>query len=71
MGGPGGWLTHVRRRVKDNGHAVIVVAEGYGEFLRKPGDPIEYDAGGNKRIPDVGKCLPMSLGLCSKCKTMP
>jgi 6-phosphofructokinase 1 len=38
--------------MKDKGSAVIVVAEGCGETLMKGYE--EYDAGGNKIIPDVG-----------------
>jgi len=50
--GPDGCLPHLRRRVKEQGYAVVVVAEGAGEELM--GTSAEVDAGGNKKLPAIG-----------------
>ena len=39
-------------RVKEQGHAVVVVAEGAGEDLL--GKSSEVDAGGNRKLPPIG-----------------
>ncbi len=43
------------QRVKDNGHAVVVVAEGAGEELL--GTNAAVDAGGNRKLPAIGEFL--------------
>lgn len=54
--GPKGFLEFLEQRVKDNGHAVVVVAEGAGEDLLSKSS--EVDAGGNRKLPPIGvKCL--------------
>eukprot|EP00536_Pseudo-nitzschia_multiseries_P008265 jgi/Psemu1/257035/estExt_Genewise1Plus.C_2080027 len=50
--GDRGCLPHIMRRVKDQGYAVIVVAEGAGEELL--GTSAETDAGGNRKLPPIG-----------------
>lgn len=45
-------LAFLKRRVEANGHAVIVVAEGFGEVIF--GQNTETDAGGNRKLPPVG-----------------
>ena len=50
--GPDGCLPHLRRRVKEQGYAVVVVAEGAGEELM--GTSAEADASGNKKLPAIG-----------------
>jgi len=52
LDGPDGCLPHLWRRVKDQGHAVVVVAEGAGEELL--GQSVETDASGNKKLPKIG-----------------
>ena len=47
-----GCLPHIRRRVKEQGYAVIVVAEGAGEDVL--GTSAEVDASGNKKLPPIG-----------------
>mgnify|MGYP003387350877 CR=1 FL=1 len=48
----------LKKRVEEQGHAVIVVAEGFGEQLFKDeSHVIEYDAGGNKKLPIIGPTL--------------
>ena len=49
--GPGGLYEFIARKLRDNGHMVIVVAEGAGEKLE------ERDASGNKAFKDVGLWL--------------
>jgi 6-phosphofructokinase 1 len=50
--GDKGCLPHIRRRVKEQGYAVIVVAEGAGEDVL--GTSAETDASGNKKLPPIG-----------------
>ncbi|XP_074273731.1 ATP-dependent 6-phosphofructokinase 6-like [Silene latifolia] len=46
--GPGGLFEFIEKRLRSNGHMVIVIAEGAGEKLE------ERDASGNKIFKDVG-----------------
>ena len=50
-----GCLPHIMRRVKQQGYAVIVVAEGAGEEVL--GTSTETDASGNKRLPPIGEFM--------------
>lgn len=50
-----GCLPHIRQRVKEQGYAVIVVAEGAGEELM--GESAETDASGNKKLPAIGEFM--------------
>jgi 6-phosphofructokinase len=54
--GPGGLLDHILTRVRENGHAVIVAAEGAGQDLI-PAGPEGVDASGNRRLQDIGLYL--------------
>ncbi|KAG2722830.1 hypothetical protein I3843_02G122700 [Carya illinoinensis] len=54
--GAGGLLEYIEKRLKENGHMVIVIAEGAeqevcSESMRTTD---QQDASGNKRLPDVG-----------------
>ena len=53
--GENGCLPYLMRRVKEQGYAVIVVAEGAGEELL--GQSAETDAGGNKKLPPIGEFM--------------
>lgn len=53
--GENGCLPFLMQRVKENGHAVIVVAEGAGEELL--GSSAEVDAGGNRKLPAIGDLM--------------
>jgi 6-phosphofructokinase 1 len=55
LDGPGGLLAHLRRRVEERGHAVVVVAEGAGQDLL--GAVEDRDASGNTRLLDIGPYL--------------
>ncbi|EOY26965.1 6-phosphofructokinase 3 [Theobroma cacao] len=54
--GAGGLLEYIEKRLKENGHMVIVVAEGAGqEFLSENIRTIDkQDASGNKQLQDIG-----------------
>jgi 6-phosphofructokinase 1 len=53
--GEGGLLNHLRRRLSERKHAVIVAAEGAGQHLL--GESTEKDASGNTRLKDIGLFL--------------
>ncbi|WP_226363440.1 ATP-dependent 6-phosphofructokinase [Pseudonocardia abyssalis] len=60
LDGEGGLLAHLRRRVLERGHAVVVVAEGAGqELLGHEGD---VDASGNAKLGDIGPYLRRRIG---------
>nr|ACF79470.1 unknown [Zea mays] len=61
--GKGGLLEFVERRLKDNGHMVIVVAEGAGQDLiaRSMNFVDTQDASGNKLLLDVGLWLSQKI----------
>ncbi|MBR1937801.1 MAG: ATP-dependent 6-phosphofructokinase [Spirochaetales bacterium] len=53
--GENGFLVHLKKRIIDRGHAVILVAEGSGqEFIPSTG---EVDASGNVKMNDIGVFL--------------
>lgn len=55
LDGPNGCLPFLMERVRQQGHAVVVVAEGAGEELL--GKSAETDAGGNRKLPPIGEFL--------------
>jgi 6-phosphofructokinase 1 len=55
LDGPHGFLAWLRRRMRQRGHAVIVVAEGAGQHLTA--HAADRDASGNIRLADVGGLL--------------
>lgn len=65
--GPGGLTEFARKRLRENGHMVIVVAEGAGqELMAESAKEVNknMDASGNKLLLDVG------LWLCSTLKVI-
>ncbi|MED6210157.1 ATP-dependent 6-phosphofructokinase 3 [Stylosanthes scabra] len=54
--GPGGLFEYTEKRLKENGHMVIVIAEGAGQELmsEKIQSMSKQDASGNKLLQDVG-----------------
>ncbi|XP_073134422.1 ATP-dependent 6-phosphofructokinase 6-like [Henckelia pumila] len=50
--GKGGLFEYIEKRLKENGHMVIVIAEGAGQELLTAKN--EQDASGNKLLQDVG-----------------
>ncbi|WP_300007959.1 ATP-dependent 6-phosphofructokinase [Pseudonocardia sp.] len=61
LDGDGGLLAHLRRRVSERGHAVVVVAEGAGQELLGH-TPDAADASGNARLQDIGPYLRRRIG---------
>lgn len=55
LGGPDGFLARLRERVRRQGHAVVVVAEGAGQDLFAYDGAV--DASGNARLADIGALL--------------
>ncbi|XP_056163746.1 ATP-dependent 6-phosphofructokinase 7-like [Syzygium oleosum] len=57
--GPGGLFEYIERRLKENGHMVIVIAEGAGQELlcESMHSADKKDASGNKLLRDVGLWL--------------
>lgn len=55
LDGEDGFLPFLERRVRENGHAVVVVAEGAGEDVLSKS--LELDAGGNRKLPPIGEFL--------------
>jgi 6-phosphofructokinase 1 len=56
LDGERGFLAALERRVRDRGHALIVVAEGAGQDLLQQAQT-ECDASGNLRLKDIGAFL--------------
>jgi 6-phosphofructokinase 1 len=54
--GHNGFLTHLKKRIEQKHHAVIVVAEGAGQFLFENAE-VKMDASGNKIHNDIGVYL--------------
>ncbi|OVA08516.1 Phosphofructokinase domain [Macleaya cordata] len=54
--GPGGLFEYMEKRLKENGHMVIVIAEGAGQELLSESirSMNQQDASGNKLLQDVG-----------------
>ncbi|MQL72385.1 hypothetical protein Taro_004695 [Colocasia esculenta] len=59
--GPGGLFEFIEKRLKENGHAVLVVAEGAGqEFIAEQSTDMK-DASGNKLLLDIGLWLSQKI----------
>ncbi|GMH14243.1 hypothetical protein Nepgr_016084 [Nepenthes gracilis] len=54
--GPGGLFEYMEKQLKENGHMVLVIAEGAGQDLLAESihTTDQRDASGNKLLPDVG-----------------
>lgn len=53
--GEGGLFEYIEKRLRENGHMVIVIAEGAGQdILSESTSEDQKDASGNKLLPDVG-----------------
>ena len=63
MEGQGGLFEFIEQRLKENGHVVIVVAEGAGQdYVAKDMQATgEKDASGNKLLLDVGPWLSQKI----------
>ena len=56
LDGENGFLAALKNRVLKRAHAVILVAEGAGQYLMTSGEK-EYDASGNLKSKDIGTFL--------------
>jgi hypothetical protein len=62
--GEGGLLRYIEKRLKDNGHMVIVVAEGAGQnLIAETMQSIGKDASGNELLLDVGLWLSQKINV--------
>lgn len=70
--GEGGLFEYIERRLKENNHMVIVVAEGAGQDLIAKSIPAadQLDASGNKLLLDVGLWLTHKIKDYCKSKKM-
>ncbi|KAF3442937.1 hypothetical protein FNV43_RR16855 [Rhamnella rubrinervis] len=61
--GEGGLYEYIENRLKENGHMVLVIAEGAGEklFAQSIQSMSKQDASGNKLLPDVGLWISESI----------
>lgn len=61
--GPGGLFEYIETRLKENGHMVIVIAEGAGQDLLAESiqSATQQDASGNKLLQDVGLWLSQKI----------
>ena len=66
LDGEQGCLPFLLQRVVEQGHAVVVVAEGAGEELL--GQSVEKDASGNKKLPPIGVSDEIMLCIRNRCK---
>lgn len=55
--GENGFFNHLQKRLARRKHAVIVVAEGAGQFLFSEDEEVEVDASGNVKHRDIGVFL--------------
>lgn len=56
--GRNGFLTTLKKRLKSRGHAVILAAEGAGQYLfNENASSLEKDPSGNIRLQDIGSFL--------------
>ncbi len=69
MDGPNGFLAHLENRLKERGHAVIVVAEGAGQDLLAATN--QTDASGNKKLADIGTFIKDEITAYFKEKNVP
>lgn len=63
LDGPGGLYEYIEKRLKEQGHMVIVIAEGAGQELLSQSlqSTDRQDASGNKLLQDVGLWISQSI----------
>ncbi|GMJ15694.1 phosphofructokinase 3 [Hibiscus trionum] len=70
--GPGGLFEYIEKRLKEDGHMVVVIAEGAGQELLSESIQSMTDASGNKLLQDVGLWLSQRIkDYFSKQRKMP
>ncbi|KAH7865992.1 hypothetical protein Vadar_013937 [Vaccinium darrowii] len=67
--GPGGLFDYMEKRLKENGHLVIVIAEGAGQELLSEclSSMDQQDASGNKLLHDVGLWISQKIKCNPRC----
>ena len=69
--GEGGLFEYIEKSLKENGHMVIVIAEGAGqELLSETMKSTQQDASGNKLLLDVGLWLSQNVKVCNVDSTL-
>lgn len=70
--GKGGLFEFIERRLRDNGHMVIVIAEGAGQELVAESlqSSDQKDASGNKLLQDVGFWISQKIKVLLKCNLL-
>ncbi|GAB2228048.1 hypothetical protein Droror1_Dr00009877 [Drosera rotundifolia] len=70
--GPGGLFEYIEKRLKENGHIVIVIAEGAGQdLISESMSSMQLDASGNRLLQDNGLWLTQKIKNHFKQKKMP
>ena len=65
--GPGGLFEYIEKRIEENGHMVIVVAEGAGQDLVAEGRTAGgKDASGNRVLDDIGLWLSQKIKVSNR-----
>lgn len=64
--GPGGLFQFIEKRLKENGHMVIVIAEGAGQELvtEELQTTEKQDASGNHVLQDIGIWMSQKIKVC-------
>lgn len=64
--GKGGLYEYIEKRLKENGHMVIVIAEGAGQELLSGSlkSTDQRDASGNNLLQDVGIWISQKIKVC-------
>jgi 6-phosphofructokinase 1 len=58
--GPKGLFIHLKKRLENKGHAVIIIAEGAGQELLHS-DVLQRDKSGNIKLKDIGLFLKQAI----------
>lgn len=69
--GPSGLFEYMEKRLKENGHLVIVIAEGAGQELLSESLSVKdrQDASGNKLLQNVGLWISQKIKVFAHCLT--
>lgn len=69
---PGGLFEYMEKRLKENGHLVIVITEGAGQELLSESLSVKdlQDASGNKLLQDVGLWISQKIKVFAYCFTL-
>jgi 6-phosphofructokinase len=68
LDGKGGLYEYIEKQLKENGHMVIVIAEGAGQELLS--ESMQQDASGNKLLQDVGLWISQGIKVLNLTQTV-